>query len=338
VNVQDHRQGAPRVDDRQAVVAHHVEAVARLDQYRVHRGERQPFKVRPVSKEEPRLLCLTVVAVVANRPVVLQGGYDPPPVVECPADNLDVAVSDRPQVLHIRSHVGVQDLPLLTLERECHRLDVVRRRVEHYVAYIGPRVFRQDGLRPDLQVYRGHGGRISVPAVAQMKGLATPVEAVGRRRHEVFHLNFHERLAGLRVGEREHLTTAVGRDPDPQPYAVIVVHQQLGEIVVSLDQSPVRRGDVDPIEVVILRVTVVETHDDLSREPGANAHPLCVHVLQEREVGGSAGVKIDRVDVPLFVTGLVLKIQDVPRRVGPEVASNTPIAVLRYRSRGTKVS
>lgn len=74
---------------------------------------------------------------------------------------------------------------MLTLERECHRLDVVRHRVEHHVTYIGPRVLRQDSLRPGLQVYRGHGGRISAPAVAQMKSLATPVEAVGRRRHEV---------------------------------------------------------------------------------------------------------------------------------------------------------
>jgi hypothetical protein len=153
-----------------------------------------------------------------------------------------------------------------------------------------------------------------------------------------FHFDLHERLPGLRVGEREHLAAAVGRDPAPQAYAVVVVHQQLGEIVVSLDQSPVLRGDVDPIEVVILRVTVVETHDDLSREPGANAHYLCVHVRHGREVRGPAGVKIDRVHVPVFVAGLVLEIQDVPRRVGPEVDSNTSIAVVRYRTRGTNVS
>lgn len=105
--MQDRGQGTPLVDDRQGVVAHHVEPVSRLDQYRVHLSQRQSFKVRPVGEEELRRLYLTVVAEVAVGPVVQQVGDDPPLVVECPADNLDVAVSDRLQVLHSRRHVVV---------------------------------------------------------------------------------------------------------------------------------------------------------------------------------------------------------------------------------------
>ena len=92
--------------------------------------------------------------------------------------------------------------------------------------------------------------------------------------------------------------------------------------------------DIHSPNVVIFRIAIVQADENFLGKLVADRFDLGPHFLigaARRQVFDFARVEIDGLDVKIFVPFHVLRIQDVPIRVGPEVAADRPILFLRHR-------
>src|SRR5262249_16414608 len=108
----------------------------------------------------------------------------------------------------------------------------------------------------------------------------------------------------------------------------VVVTDEAGELVVLLDQLLLARDEVDPVDVVELRLAVVEADQQFLGKLVADALYGGAELLGGGEVVGLLLAEVDAVDVEVLVAVLVLDVEDVLAGVGPEVGADATLLVV----------
>jgi len=91
-----------------------------------------------------------------------------------------------------------------------------------------------------------------------------------------------------------------------EPHLEVVVGDEARESLVVLDALGFPRLDIDPIDLVVLRIALVDGAEDLRRVLRADRLDASVDALPGSEVLALLALDVDPVDVPLFVAVLVL--------------------------------
>ncbi len=248
------------------VIADEVEPVAGLDDRGPHAGQGRVFERLPVGEQKAGLFCAAVIIVVADRPRVHQEGDDPGHEIPRGAGHLDLAVGHGGERRQVLRHGRIERGPAFPLVRE-------RRGRNAHVDGIddesGNVRFRIGGehRRPARGVIDGRqGGGVAAPAVGHVERAAVPVKtdvpgvAVVLERDRIL---FEKspvvvRIKNIDAPVRIHLR----RFAQPQ----IAVEGKAGEPVVLQHGRQDAGHEVEPVDVVPLRIAVVDPHHDVLGE------------------------------------------------------------------------
>jgi len=140
------------------------------------------------------------------------------------------------------------------------------------------------------------------------------------------------------LGLFEQFKTALFCDARPQADAIVVVGREAGEAVVLQHQGMLTRLDVDAVDVVTLGVSAIEPDEHVRRELLADCLDAGLHARQRRQVLRRSRLQVLAVDAPILVPVLVLQVENVPVRVGPEVHANAAVFVVRDGLGGREVA
>jgi hypothetical protein len=139
----------------------------------VHRREGESLEGLAVGEEDGGLAGLSVVgavvAVVTDRAVIVGVGDDPAFVVERTADDAEVAVGDRFEVVKIGLDGGVDDLPVLALVVEGDGLHSLLGGMHERLAHVGLGVLGEDFLFAGLEVDGLQGRGVASAAVGHVE-------------------------------------------------------------------------------------------------------------------------------------------------------------------------
>ena len=276
----------------------------------------------------------TRVAVVGLRAVGPVVGDDPRPIVERPGDRTELAPVAVREPLEVGRDRIVQHLPrdVLILERD--RLGAVGSRMTDRLEGIRPGVRGQRFHRAGLRVQGHECRRVPAAAVAQVQESAGRIGVERTGRHVILGADRHEWLPRSGPGSRQDLRATIRWDHHGEPGVEVVVSQDLTGSHVILDDEPrLSRQDVDPIQIVILRVPPVDRDQHLVAEPVRQAVRDRPDPVVRREVARLAGIDLDGVDVPVLVAVPVLTVEEVARMVAPQVVPDPPAPVAGDRLR-----
>ena len=185
-----------------------------------------------------------------------------------------------------------------------------------------------------LRVQGDQRRRVPAAAVAQVQVSAGRIEVERTGRHVVLGADRHERLPLPGPGSRQDLRATIRWDHHGEPGGEVVVSQDLTGSHVILDNDPrLSRQDVDPVQIVILRIPPVDRDQHLVGEPVRQAVRDCLDAVVRREVARPAGIDLDGVDVPVLVAVPVLTVEEVARMVAPQVVPDSPAPVAGDRLR-----
>jgi len=338
--VGDEDQGQRRVGDavaiavaarREGVVDDQVQPVAGGNDRRTHLGQRQPFQLGAVGEQEVGRPPLAVVEIVARRAVVNDVGHQPEAVVLRTAGDLHLTIGHRGQKVEVRGNCRVEHLPLLAVVDEGHRLHVALRRMAQHLVGVGALIAGQQRALASRYVNSHQCGRIAIATVAQIEDVAALVEAGGGRRQ---HVRGRERLPQRPVVaiSPKDVQPAGRRHLDRGADGQVVINFHAYEAVVFQQQRPLAAGQVDAIDVVPLRVAVVESHKNFVRPVMAQTNDLRCHAVERGQVAHFAGGNVGRVNAPVLIPPFVLDVEDVAAGVGPGIEANAAPSVGRHRA------
>ena len=196
------------------------------------------------------------------------------------------------------------------------------------LADVGAIVGGENRFLAAVQIELGERRGVAAAAVGQIENLARLVEARGARRQRVLAADLLIFLpAALAVG-LINLPAAIGGELFSQPDVVVVVGHEAGEFGVLFQQLPLAADDVDAIDVVILRVAIVEPHQDVIGDPLADADDLGGHLGNGRQVFGFLRGHVDAVDVKVLVAVGVLNVEHVLAVESPEISPDAAVLVV----------
>lgn len=133
---------------------------------------------------------------------------------------------------------------------------------------------------------------------------------------------FADLPAAVAVGA-QHVLATVLPIAHGQADPVVVVGQVAGEIAgIEFDQSALAAGQVDPVQVVPLRIAVVQSDQDGARVLAADAVHQRQCVLIRRQVAAFAGREVDREQAEILVATDVAEIQQRVGQVRPVVLAD----------------
>jgi hypothetical protein len=242
----------------------------------------------------------------------------------------------RVEVREVLLHLGVEHRPfgLQVVARD--RLDLVGDRIDERSGDVG--------LRPlEDRLHRAvgeplHDERRGVPAAAvdHEQTLAFAIEPHRPRSHGV--LEGHGVEGGVRLAlDEEGRLRAVGIHLRDQSDLHRVVEGHAGEAGILEQQGALAGGGVHQMDVVVLRIAVVEADRERVGEVATDVGDGGANPVEGREVDLVAGGEIHRVGPPVLVAAAVLQIDQV-RRVGhPEVLPDAAVGVLGDRLRRREV-
>ena len=305
-----------RAGHRPRQVAHQRQAVARCDHHWAHRRQRLPIERGTGAEEVAGRAGAPPVEVEEAWGVVRHVRHDPDIVVQRPADDMQLAWRHAFEVRQVVGHGGIEHPPRLALVGERGSLRHARARVQQHVVQVGAGVLREHGAGAGRDVDRHQRRRVAPAAVGGEERRAGGVEAARLGRQRVLVLDAHE-LAPTVVAGLEHVHAAVLGHAHGQAHAQIVVADEVREARVFEHQLSLTRLEVDRMDVVVLRVAVVQTDQHAFRVPRAQVQDARLHAGQRRQVGVLHRVHVHAVQAPVLVAAVVLQVQQVVAVVGP---------------------
>ena len=134
-------------------------------------------------------------------------------------------------------------------------------------------------------------------------------------------------IPGRRLADHDdHAAVGLRRDPGPDHQLAVgdPVHEP--GVLDLLDQ--LAGGQVEPVDVVQLRVVAVQPDQDLGRELLVPGDQLGLHVVERRQVPPLHGLQVDVVQPPVLVPAGVLQVQQVLGVVRPGEHADAPVGVV----------
>ena len=116
-----------------------------------------------------------------------------------------------------------------------------------------------------------------------------------------------------------------------EPGIQLPIDYESGRAEVILYDEPRFAGqDIDSIEIMVLRLTVVDSDHYLVRKPVRRGLRHGVYPVIRGQVPGLSRFDSSSIHVPVLVTSPVLDVNDVAGVVCPEVQPDAPVCVLGH--------
>ena len=179
---------------------------------------------------------------------------------------MQLAVGDGLQIAEVVGDGRIDHLPGEAFVVEGRGLNVLFGRMDERLADVGQVVGRQDRFLAAGQIDLRQRARVASAAVGEKHVLVGLVET-GERRGERVGGGDLSKLApaSFAVGLKK-LAAAVGRHLHGEANAEVVVGDVAGEPRVLFDQLALAGGDIDAIEIVKLRIAIVDADEDFVAE------------------------------------------------------------------------
>ena len=309
-----HRRGGPAgalriAARRQSEVAGQGQAIAAGDLDRMHRLKRRALQFRAGGVEPGQRHRRAVENVVRQRARQRVVPDDPHGIVIGAAVDPEIALQPLAQPRERGGHGRIGRVPAGGEIGHRVGLDHAGQRVAQGLADIGAVVFGNQGARAGRSVLREQRGGVTPAAVDPVE--RTAVGGVARRRggQRVFHRRGLERLG------RDHIVL----DPEViRPPARILLHRHAqGQGVIGLEpgmgvvfqhQRQRPGGKVEQMDIVPLRIAVVEADQQLVLDRARRANQIDAGVRKRGERGFRACGDVDAVEQEILVPALVLNI------------------------------
>ena len=302
----------------------------------MHRHERETFE-RVLAREEPSGAArAAIVEVEDGRPGVATEGDDPLRVVERAAADPDLAFLQGAEVVEILLHARIEHRPFGLEVGARDGLDLVGDRIDERARDVGLGAFEDRLDLAGREVAHRQGRLVPSAAVDHEEPLALAVEPDRARPHGV--LEGHG-VEGCEVAALDHERgeRAVGVHLRDEPHPHRVVEGHVGEARVLEEERPLAGRGVHQMDVVELRIAIVEADRERVGVVAADVGDLRRDAVHGRQVDLGARRKVHRVRPPVLVAAAILQI-DQMRRVGhPEVLTDSAIGVLGHRLRSVEV-
>ena len=127
-----------------------------------------------------------------------------------------------------------------------------------------------------------------------MERSAGPVETHCTCCEHILRTHLHEGIPPAPPVRLEHIAAAVGSHHRSESHTIVVVYLKLSEAVVVLEQCSLTRVYVDPVQVVVLGVAVVQPDNYLVWMIRTDSNDLCLNILQWREVVRLPVIRVPR--------------------------------------------
>ena len=316
---------------RQREVGGQGKPVAALQLQRVHWLQRRAFQLGPGDVK------LGERARLAVEEVGLGGGDDgivaddPLRVVLGPRGNPELAFEIVFEKLQRLLDLGIERGPLVLEIVDRIGLDLAGFLVADRAADIGTLVLSDHARLARLDIHRDQRGGVAAAAVEPVERLAVgrePGRAGGERIFEpgaAEGLFFHDIV---RHAEEIHAAFRIG--PQREPHVEIVVGDE-ARVALVLDQHrQLARVEIEHVDVVILRIAVVEADEDLVLDPVRSADELDARILEigQRRLG--AGFQVHAVEQEVLVPALVLDVEQALAVGRPEILADRAVACLGH--------
>ena len=203
---------------------------------------------------------------------------------------------------------------------------------------VGPGILRQCFGFSRRDVHQSEGGGVASAALEHEQVLTRLVQPERGSGQGIVRRNLGKERPTVVPRAFVDLTSAVGR----HLLGEVDLHVVVGDVsevavVVLLDERHLAGFDVDTVNVVQLRVTIVDPDENLVGEVRAYLLHAGLYAVERRQINDLVRIEIDAVDVPVLVAALVLDVENVSTRVGPEVRADASVCVLGNRFRGGRV-
>ena len=315
---------------RQREVGRQRQAVARFDLDRMHRLQRRTDELGTRHIQLLQRLGLALVEVD-------RGGRDhridchgPHLVVFGARSDADVTLQRLAQPLEVRADLRVERGPLITQVGHGVSLDLARARVRHRVADVSAGVLTDDPRAAGRGIL-GHERRSVTPAaVDPIERLAIGGETDRLRGQRIIETGGGDGLVGhLRAGrgtadgEVVHAACGIGAQREPQ--RVVGVGHEAGVAIGADDLGEFAGLEVEAMDVMPLRVAVVEADEDAVLDERRDAHDLHARLLERGQRALGARGDVDAIEQEILIARLVLDVHH-QRTVGrPEHLADRPI-------------
>ena len=266
----------------------------------------------------------------------------PQPIIVGARSDADVALQLLAQPLEVGADLRVDRRPLVAQVGDGVGLDLARARVRHRVADVGTRVLADHARRTGGRVLRHQRGGVAAAAVDPVERLAVDGEARRLRRQRIIEPGGRDGLVDdLRTGGRgahgEVVHAACGVRPQREAQRVVGVGHESGVAVGTDDLGQLAGLEVEAVDVVPLRIAVVETDEDAVLDERRDAHHLHARLLERGQRALRAALHIDAVEQEVLVARLVLDVHHHGAVGRPEKQADRPVLGGRQRTGGLEL-
>ena len=203
--------------------------------------------------------------------------------------------------------------------------------MDHQIADVRTVVLSENRLLSRCQINARQSGGVAPATIDHVEDVTRLVEIDRMRRQGIRHRNLRERLPSVGTVGFHDLLPAVGRGTDSQADVEIVVRKIPGELIVLANDRSFTRTNIDAIDIMELRVAIVDADEDFAGELVTDFLNLRRDLIDRRQVDRLAGAYVDAVGTPILISALVLQIDDVLVRIRPEIATDTALRVVGHR-------
>ena len=165
---------------------------------------------------------------------------------------------------------------------------------------------------------------VAVAAVAQVHGLAVRGHPRRSRGEHVVGADLEPWGEGAVARQLLDDGTARRRLPEAVAEVQVPVGESARPAVVLQHQLALAAGEIEPVDVVVLRDAVVETDQDRARHLRARADHAHRHLLRIGVRNLLARCKLDAVEHPVLVAAAVLRVEDAGAVGRPPVLHDRP--------------
>ena len=297
----------------------------------MHRLQRRAFQLGPGD------IKLGERARLAVEEVGLGGGDDgivaddPLGVVLGPRGNPELAFEIVFQELQRFPDLRIERGPLVLEIVDRIGLDLSGFLVADRAADIGPLILRDHALLARLDIHRDQRGGVATAAVDPVQRLAVGGKSGRAGGERILEPRAPEGLFLhhiVRHAEEIHSAFRIG--PQGQAHVEIVVRHEPGVALVLDQHRQLARVEVEHVDVVILRIAVVEPDEDLVLDPVRPADELDARVLEIGQRRLDARFHVHAVKQEVLVPALVLDIEQALAVRCPEILADRAVAGLGH--------
>src|SRR5208283_1399893 len=296
---------------------------------RPHLRQLELFQRGTIAEEHGGLFGSAVVEVVVDGSVIALVGDNPLIVGEVAADVADVGVADLFESSEIGGDVIADGLEISARAQEDHGFQLAGFRMSHGEGHVVLRVFGDDGALAGGQVERKQAGSVGIDRADDEQRFVVGAEVV----------DIAQGLVGAPLDEFAPGRIGVVADAaDGAAVGSIDLGGAHDEIVIGLPAGNVAgvlriEGDlagrqVRAVDVKDVGIALVELDERAIGKGGFEADHLGANFFVRSEVARLFGGKGGLIDAPVFVTILILRVEDVLRVVLPEEIADAALAVI----------